>query len=314
MAKNVFRYNEFVNKLSDIVAIKPPVSQQPEHLEEAAQEEEYSGPTADQLRREAEEFREQWDAQRAVMIQEAEVRAEEVIKAAQQTAFEIIKKEKDSAAKIKIDAEREAQALLESAQREAQQLESQTRADLSGLEAQARKKGQETGYEEGYRTGQEEVTRLVERVHTIIQKIIEKRSEIIENTETQIVNLVLMISKKVIKVISENQRNVVINNVLQALRKLKTRGDVVVRVNLEDLKITSEHVKEFLKLVENVKSITVMEDSTVDQGGCVIETDFGEIDARISSQLNEIEEKILQLMPIRSSVSGTGETSKAPLV
>ena len=53
-------------------------------------------------------------------------------------------------------------------------------------------------------------------------------------------------------------------------------------------------------MVEGVKSIKILEDSTVDKGGCIIETDFGSIDARISSQLHEIEEKILELMPIQS--------------
>jgi flagellar assembly protein FliH len=104
----------------------------------------------------------------------------------------------------------------------------------------------------------------------------------------------------VVKVISENQKNVVINNVIQALRKLKSRGEVLVKVNLDDVDLTSEHVKDFMRMVENVQSVTVVEDSTVDKGGCIIETDFGEIDARISSQLHEIEEKILELSPIQA--------------
>jgi hypothetical protein len=40
----------------------------------------------------------------------------------------------------------------------------------------------------------------------------------------------------------------------------------------------------------------------VDKGGCIIETDFGEIDARISSQLAELESKILEISPMRSSI------------
>jgi flagellar assembly protein FliH len=115
---------------------------------------------------------------------------------------------------------------------------------------------------------------------------------------------VLLISRKVVKVISENQKNVVINNIVQALRKLKSRGDVAIRVNLADLDLTTEHVKDFMRMAENVKSITVLEDSSVDKGGAVIETDFGQIDARISSQLREIEEKILELVPIRTIGEG----------
>jgi flagellar assembly protein FliH len=36
----------------------------------------------------------------------------------------------------------------------------------------------------------------------------------------------------------------------------------------------------------------------VESGGCIIETDFGEIDARISSQLAELENKIRDITPI----------------
>ena len=87
---------------------------------------------------------------------------------------------------------------------------------------------------------------------------------------------------------------------IQALRKLKSRGDVIVKVNLKDVELTSEHINDFMRMVENVKSITIVEDTTVDVGGCIIETDFGEIDARVQSQLKEIEEKILEISPIRA--------------
>jgi len=53
-------------------------------------------------------------------------------------------------------------------------------------------------------------------------------------------------------------------------------------------------------MLEGVKSIQVAEDSSVDSGGCVIETDFGEIDARISNQLAELESKILEVSPIKT--------------
>jgi flagellar assembly protein FliH len=88
--------------------------------------------------------------------------------------------------------------------------------------------------------------------------------------------------------------------VIEALKKVKDRGDIIIRVNLADVKLTTEHTKEFIKMLEGVKSIQVSEDSSVDSGGCVIETDFGEIDARISSQLAELESKILAISPIKS--------------
>ena len=81
---------------------------------------------------------------------------------------------------------------------------------------------------------------------------------------------------------------------------MKSKADVVIRVNLADLQMATEHTREILEKIEKVGKITVMEDSTVDRGGCIIETDFGQIDARISAQLKEIEDRILDLVPIRT--------------
>ena len=109
-----------------------------------------------------------------------------------------------------------------------------------------------------------------------------------------------MITRKIVKVISENQKSVILSNVLSALKKVKGRGDVTIRVNLADVQLTTDHIQEFIQRVEAIKGITVMEDSSVESGGCIVETDFGAIDARISSQLTELEEKIMEVSPIKS--------------
>jgi flagellar assembly protein FliH len=78
-----------------------------------------------------------------------------------------------------------------------------------------------------------------------------------------------------------------------------------------DLKLTTEHTKDFISLVEGVKSIQVVEDSSVDSGGCIIETDFGEIDARIASQLAELEAKILEISPIKSKAKAPAPSGES---
>jgi flagellar assembly protein FliH len=302
VAKNVFKPQEIMY-LSRKVFIEPPkiVAEEPaEEIEAVEEEKEYTGPTVDEIRREAEEFRTTWEQEKERLLEKALAEGEKIRKEAEKVAFDEVKRKNNQAQKIRQDAEDDAQKLLADAREKAAALEGDIKQRVAQTEREAHERGYTEGHQKGYEEGKAEVGRLIERLHTIITKAIEKRNEIIEESETQIINLVLMIVKKVIKVISENQKNVVINNVVQALRKLKSRGDVVIRVNLADLELTSEHVKDFMKMVENVKSITVLEDSSVDRGGCVIETDFGQIDARVSSQLHEIEEKILELMPIRS--------------
>jgi flagellar assembly protein FliH len=298
VAKNVFRPQE-VNLIRERIVIEPPIKAEPE-LVPVETIEEYHGPTADDLRREAELFRKSFEAEKNAMIAEAREEASSIVKEAERKAFEEVKRKTDEAARIRQEAADEAERIVADAQTRAAEELSRVQTEVEEITKKARKEGFDSGREEGFESGKAEVQRLVELLHTVIDKTIEKRAEIISEAETQLINLVLLIARKVVKVISENQKNVVINNVIQALRKLKTRGDVVIRVNLADVELTSEHIKDFMRMVENVRSITVLEDSTVDKGGCVVETDFGHIDARISSQLGEIEEKILELVPIKT--------------
>mgnify|MGYP006295726715 CR=1 FL=1 len=300
MAKNVFRAQEIKNTFRKVY-VQPPEEFAPQLVPEEAEEvEEYAGPTADDLRREAEEFQAQWEQEKESMLQRARDEADRIVKDAERVAFQEVKSKQEEAQTIHSDAESEASRIVSEAEQKAADITREAERKAQDAEEDARRAGFEEGREKGFEEGQAEHERLVERLHVIINKAIDRRNEIIEESETQIVNLVVQIAKKVVKVISENQKNVVINNVIQALRKLKSRGEVLVKVNLDDVDLTSEHVKDFMRMVENVQSVTVVEDSTVDKGGCIIETDFGEIDARISSQLHEIEEKILELSPIQA--------------
>lgn len=298
MARNVFRPSEVMNMtLSRKVRIEAPTFDKEEDLEELT--EEYTGPTADDLRREAEAFKESWNREKAQMMEEARSEAERIREEAEKSAFDEVKKRTDQAQMEQKQAESEAERTLLQAREEAERLIDEANRKVEKIETEAKERGYEAGRKEGFQEGNGEVQRLVERLHVILNGAIEKRNDIIEEAESQLIDLVLLISTKVVKVISDNQKNVVINNVVQALRKLKSRGNVAIHVNLADLELATDNVNNFISMVENVQSITVLEDTSVDKGGCIIETDFGQIDARVSSQLKEIEESILELAPIR---------------
>lgn len=300
MGKNVFRANE-VKLTNDYVQLHLSRSFVQEEPEEDIEEvPEYEGPTADDLRREAEQWKVRWEVEKEGIIEAANEEARAIVEDAEKAAFEEVKRKTDQAQVLRQEAQDEADALLEKARNEADSILAEAKARVEGQEKNGYDEGFKKGREEGFREGNIEAQRLVDRLHVIIERTMDKRQEILSETEQQIVDLVLLMTRKIVKVISENQRNVVVSNVVQALRKVKGRGDVIVRVNLNDVGMTTQHTKDFLSAAENVKNITVVEDSTIDRGGCVVETDFGAIDARIVSQLNELEQRILEVSPIKT--------------
>jgi flagellar assembly protein FliH len=315
MLKAVFRPNELV-PLQEKVLIDTPAAFSDsgavagglaplEEVEELHDDiEEYTGPTADDLRREAEMFKANWEEEKARMISSAQSEAESIVTEAKDAAFQEVKRQTDEAQVMKQQAEEEAERIIADAKVKGQEIENEIRQTLDAEKKDARDKGDAEGRESGFAEGKAEVERLIERTQTVLERAQNKRAEILSETEQQIVDLVLLIARKVVKVISENQRDIIIPNIIEALRKVKTKGDVIIRVNLADLQLATENKQYFINLMEGAKSIQVLEDSTVDAGGCIIETDFGEIDARISSQLAELESKILEVSPVKSSMKG----------
>ena len=87
MAKNVFQPIEIVDLTAQKVKVSAPVfiRDEPEPLDI------YEGPTADDLRREAEAFKEAWEVEKTRLVQEARDEADLIRKDAEKTAFDEVK-------------------------------------------------------------------------------------------------------------------------------------------------------------------------------------------------------------------------------
>lgn len=310
MAKTVFRPNELKPQKNDLV-LRLIRDYTPVQEEAESKEPEYTGPTAADLRKEAEAFRKGWEIEKERMLKSAQESADDIVKKAEESAFAEMKRQTDHAAVIKTDAEQSAQKIIADANGKAQKILDDAEVEKDKAIEDARSQGYEEGRAAGYDDGKEEANRLIERLHKMLEVVMSRREEILRSCETQIVELVILMTRKVVKTISDNQKSVIMNNVLAALHKVKSRGDVTIRVNMEDVKLTTEHIDDFIKRVENVGAIHVVEDSSVDKGGCIVETDFGAVDARIASQLSELESKILEISPIRETEKGKEEKEAA---
>lgn len=299
MNKNLFQPGEIKTKEGEFKLGLVHTFEEPVEEVEVEEVPQYTGPTADDLKREAEDFKVQWESEKQKMLDDAQAQANAIIESAKNAAFEEVKKQTDEAQTIKAQAETEAQKIIADAREQASQIQAKSEIEKDEIKRNSYEEGLKEGKKDGYDSGKEEVNRLIDRSHKILEAVLNRREQILNETEEQIIQLVLLMTRKVVKVMSENQKSVVMANVLSALKKVKARGDVTIRVNLEDVKLTTEHIKDFIEQVESVSGITVVEDSSVEKGGCIVETDFGAIDARISSQLSELESKILEISPMK---------------
>lgn len=305
MARKIFKASE-VKIIGSKVLIAPPHIKSAK-VEEAEAVEEVEEILEPQMGEEIEEVeiplveieKEKLLEEARKIKEEAEAQAKKIKEEAEEEAFKVLQKKSVEARKMKEDARDEVKKLLEEAEKKAGEKENEVKQQVDSLIQEARTKAFNEGREDGYKTGEEEVKRLIDRLHVIINSAIDKKKRIIENTEEQLIDLILLISRKVIKVISETEKNVVVENVKEALKKLGKETEITIRVNMKDLGLTTKNKREFISLVEALEHVKVEEDDRVGPGGCIIETAFGDVDARIQTQLQVVEEKIRELVPIK---------------
>ncbi len=180
-----------------------------------------------------------------------------------------------------------------------EELEKEFEVRGAELEKSMYEKVYEEAKEQGVRESLTECERLIGRVQVILDEAIRHRMEILAEVENHITDLVLLIAKKVVKSLSSLNHDVVVKNVVEALKNLKGREHFIIRVNTKDLQNVKQHISSIQEMLESKRTITFAEDSKVDPGGCIIETDFGEVDARIATQMQKIEQSIREAIPIR---------------
>jgi len=252
----------------------------------------YQGPSIEEMEAELERYRRETEEEVRRMIDEAKENEKKIIEEGKAAAFKVLQDAREQIKhereKIKVETDQE----IDRGKYEAEKMIKEAELKVSEIEHQAYKKGYEAGREEGYKEGQAEVMRLVDRLGTIVSTAVDIRDDIIRSSEKLMTDMILMIARKVIKDEIVERREVVINNIKEAIQRVKDRDRIDIRVNFADLDMTTAHKDELIKMMDSLKKVNIYEDNRVDRGGCVIETDVGAIDARISTQLDAVEESI----------------------
>ena len=230
---------------------------------------------------------------------EAKKQSEKIVALAENNAFQKIKAGNNEYKSIIEAANVKSNEIIELANNESSEIVEKAKKNTKEIKETAYNDGFNKGLEDSFVKGKEEINQLLERLEKIIKETINKRVEIIEKSEKQLINICMIMTKKIIKDITNSDKSIILRNISNALNRLKSPTSVTIRVNTNDLKISKTHKDNFYKMLENIESINIIEDITIEKGGCIIETDFGDIDLRISSQLDEIEKTINKIQPMK---------------
>lgn len=157
----------------------------------------------------------------------------------------------------------------------------QMKANIDIEKKKSRMEGMQASFEEA----KNEVAYEVKTMQSIINAFADNTINAVNSFEHSLVTLSIKIAEKVIKKKIEDEDDVVMSVVRNTLEIVKDSSEITVLLNPNDLDVFSQYEK--LDLYENRK-IKFVIDEGVESGGCKIHSDWGIIDAQISTQLREI--------------------------
>jgi len=157
------------------------------------------------------------------------------------------------------------------------------------IEREAYEKGFEAGARAGMEFGKEKIERLIKRLSSIIEVLSDFKDRYYANKEKELVNLIMAVARKVVHAELSINRDVVINVTKAAINHLTTTEAIVIRVNPDDLEYLLQTRPDLLKGMEGANGFRMEGDPGVGKGGCIIQSNHGEVDARIEQGLKVIE-------------------------
>lgn len=162
-----------------------------------------------------------------------------------------------------------------------------TTARQTGLEA-----GYKKGHHEGLERGRDEARKVLQQLNQAIKDSIEQREAILDEARDKVLELVVKVSRKVTFDSIDINREATAAIIAGVIDQLVDRSQLKIKVHPDHLAVVEQNIDRFLVGSTTIKEIKIEADPRVRFGGCFIETPNGDIDARLESQFDVIEDAL----------------------
>jgi len=180
--------------------------------------------------------------------------------------------------------------LFDDIQSEEQKEEDYIQTNLQNYYDRGFNEGMESAKEELLKGFEAKQKKLTERLDSVIKEVNEKLNDYDKLFEPLVLELAFAIAEKITK--SELSNKSIIQQTLEdSLKKVIGSNNIVVKLNPDDLKLINENSSDILQS-GNLSKIKFEPDQGIEPGGCFVETEIGNVDARISTRLDELKKRL----------------------
>lgn len=177
------------------------------------------------------------------------------------------------------EASLEAKEILAKAQEQAAQL-------IEGAQQEKEALFEESS-EQGYAAG-------LDKWNDVLAEAWSRRDDFLSRNEAELVRLAVAIAEKIVRHSVEAGTDVVLEAVKEALKSVRGEKRITIKVNPAEEDALREQVSSLKLLGSEVGDLVIVGNPSIAEGGCIVESELGVIDAQIDTQLASIEKALMR--------------------
>lgn len=174
-------------------------------------------------------------------------------------------------------------------------------ADQERLVLETQRRAYEEGFQKGEKAGvqmgEAKLKALLDRFEELFREIDRCKERLFREAEADVISFGLELARKVVQRAVRVDEDIIRTIVQIGLQKVGRRSRVRIRLHPSDLGTLTRNGEFLDRFRSEFETLELTADEGIDQGGCLIETSSGIVDARLGTQFDEIEGELRQLLP-----------------
>lgn len=180
---------------------------------------------------------------------------------------------------------------------------------LADIQQKAYQEAQALGLEDGRKQAFQEASAMIaeklDHLEALLGSLTRVKEEILSQNEAHMIKLLYHMASRVAGVHLEQDNQAVVEVLRNAVALAQEEENVRVEMHPSQVEFIEELRKQNGREFEFLKKIRFEPSERIKAGGCVVETNYGEIDARVETRLEKLWETLKDVVPkVKDSVSG----------
>ncbi len=154
----------------------------------------------------------------------------------------------------------------------------------------------EAAAKEGYQEGIQAAKEDIQRVRESLESFLNAKQEVYEEIAPDVLEISLDIAKKIIKKEMHEDQTILLENIKDILKGLsKEETKIMLKVNPSQAAMLKQEIPEMMNIAGLEAKVIIVPDENTMEGGCLLTTSNGVIDATIETQLEIISEALKEI-------------------